>query len=170
MGFDQKNCPALKDLLQVGGLVDIFRANFPRKNEYTFYRASCAPSRLDRFYSSVSILDKVQSVCHIASLSDHCGIKLRLQVNITRTVLPKQERRTYWKLNCAILNDEDFLPSFKLLWEKIVKFRQNYQDIADWWDMLAKPEIKDFCIGFSIQRRVRREDVTLLPKFGIREA
>ena len=91
-------------------------------------------------------------------------------MNITRTVLPKQERRTYWKLNCAILNDEDFLPSFKLLWEKIVKFRQNYQDIADWWDMLAKPEIKDFCIGFSIQRRVRREDVTLLPKFGIREA
>ena len=59
VGFAQKNCPALKDLLQVGGLVDIFRANFPRKNEYTFYRASCAPSRLDRFYSSVSILDKV---------------------------------------------------------------------------------------------------------------
>ena len=54
-------------------------------------------------------------------------------------------------------NTMDFLPSFKIFWEKIIKFRQNYQDIADWWDMLAKPEIKDFCIGFSIQRRVRRE-------------
>ena len=95
------------------------------------------------------MLEKVQSVCHIASLSDHCGIKMRLQVNITRTVLPKKERRTYWKLNCAILNDEDFLPSFKLLWEKIVKFRQNYQDIADWWDICAKPSIKNFCMAVS---------------------
>ena len=157
VGFAQKNCPALKDLLAVAGLVDIFRGKFPRKQEYTFYRASCAPSRLDRFYSPTSLMDKVQRVCHIASLSDHCGTMLSLKVNITRTALPPKSRRTYWKLNCAILNDEDFLPSFKLFWENLVKFRRNFQDIAEWWDKLAKPEIKDFCIGFSIQRKFRRE-------------
>ena len=157
VGFAQKNCPALKDLVQVGGFVDIFRAKFPRKYEYTFYRASCASSRLDRFYSSASLMDSVLSVCHIASLSDHCGTEFRIQVNISKIVLPKQERRTYWKLNCAILNEEDFLPSFKLFWENIVKDRKNFQDIAEWWDKLAKPEIKDFCIGFSIQRKLREE-------------
>ena len=38
-----------------------------------------------------------------------------------------------------------------------MKFRKNFQDIAEWWDKLAKTEIKDFCIGFSIQRKLRRE-------------
>ena len=102
-------------------------------------------------------MDKVLSVGHVASLSDHCGTKFRLQVNINKTVLAKHERRTYWKLNCAILNDEEYLPSFKLFWENIVKFRKRFRDIAEWWDKLAKPEIKDFCIGFSIQRKLRRE-------------
>ena len=44
-----------------------------------------------------------------------------------------------------------------MLWERILKYRQNFSDIAEWWDKLAKPEIKDFCIGFSTQRKLRRD-------------
>ena len=158
VGFNQKKCPALEDLVQVAGLADFFRAHFPRKQEYTFFRASCAPSRLDRFYGSVKLVGDVVSVSHIASLSDHCGILVRIKMEIEKTVLPNCQRRTYWKLNAAIMEDKEFLPSFTLLWEKILKYRQGFLDIAEWWDKLAKPEIKDLCIGFSIQRKLRRDD------------
>ena len=30
-------------------------------------------------------------------------------------------------------------------------------DIADWWDICAKPAIKRFCIAYSIQRKLRRD-------------
>ena len=94
---------------------------------------------------------------HIASLSDHCGILVRIKLYIERTALPTVQRRTYWKLNTAILDEGDFIPSFTLLWERMLKYRQIFPDIAEWWDKLAKPEIKDFCIGFSIQRKLRRD-------------
>ena len=156
-GFNQKKCPALEDLVRVADLADIFRSKFPRKQEFSFFRASCAPSRLDRFYASAKLLSDVVSVSHKASLSDHCGIMIRMKVHIEQTALPSVQRRTYWKLNAAILDDEEFGPSFTLLWEKILKYRKNFSDIAEWWDNVAKPEIKDFCIGFSIQRKLRRD-------------
>ena len=157
VGFNQKKCPALEDLVRVVDLADIFRSQFPRKQEFSFFRASCAPSRLDRFYASAKLVSDVISVSHKASLSDHCGIMVRMKVRIEKTALQTFQRRTYWKLNAAILEDGEFVPSFTLLWERILKYRQNFSDIAEWWDKLAKPEIKDFCIGFSIQRKLRRD-------------
>ena len=144
-------------LVKTAHLVDSFRAQFPGKQEFTFFRASCAPSRLDRFYASAGLVREVLSVSHVASLSDHCGIKLRIKLYIEKNVLPTFARRTYWKLNTAILDDKEFIPSFKVLWGKILKCRSDFLDIAEWWDKLAKPEIKDFCIGFSIQRKFRRD-------------
>ena len=35
--------------------------------------------------------------------------------------------------------------------------RSEFLDIAKWWDKLTKPEIRDFCIGFSKQRKLRRD-------------
>ena len=157
VGFNQKKCLALEDLVRVADLKDIFRYQFPRKQEFTFFRASCAPSRLDRVYASAKLVNEVVAVSHIASLSDHCGILVRIKLYIERTALPTVQRRTYWKLNTAILDDRDFIPSFTLLWERMLKYRQIFPDIAEWWDKLAKPEIKDFCIGFSIQRKLRRD-------------
>ena len=157
IGFEQKKCPALGDLVRVADMVDIFRIQFLRKQEFTFFRASCAPSRLDRFYLSAGLVGEVLGVSHVASLSDHCGIKLRVKMNIEKDVLPTFKRRTYWKLNTAILEENDFLPNFKQFSERILKYRCDFVDIAEWWDKLAKPEIKDFCIGFSVQRTLRRD-------------
>ena len=157
IGFDQKKCPALGDLVLAVGLVDSFRAKFPTKKEFTFFRASCAPSRLDRFYTSAGLMKEVHSVNHVASLSDHCGIKLRISLCVDKNVLPTSVRGTYWKLNSLILDDKEFLPSFTLFWDRILKYRSEFLDIAEWWDKLAKPEIRDFCIGFSKQRKLRRD-------------
>jgi len=157
IGFSQKKCSALEDLVKAAKLVDTFRVKFPYKEEFTFFRAGCAPSRLDRFYVSAELMGEVLSVSHVASLSDHCGIKMRIEMHVDRAVITSSRRATYWKLNTAILDDQDFLPSFTSLWKSILRQRPNFPDIAEWWDKLAKPEIKDFCIGFSIQRSRRRD-------------
>ena len=137
VGFSQKRCPALEDLVKAAKLVDTFRGKFPNKQEFTFFRAGSAPSRLYRFYVSADLVSEVLSMSHVASLSDHCGIKLRIVMHVDRAVLISTRRKTYWKLNTAILDDQDFLPSFTTMWESILKYRQHFLDIADWWDKLA---------------------------------
>ena len=157
-GFAQKVCPALRDLVSTCDLCDVFRHEFPRKEEFTFFRAGKAPSRLDRFYISRSLVEGISGIQHVASLSDHCGVQMSLWLNVNHVYLPRNSRRTYWKLNTSILNDEEFLPSFVALWSEISKTKDQFEDCAEWWDKWAKPEIKDFCIGFSIHRKRRRDD------------
>ena len=156
VGFNQKFCPSLKDLVNTASLTDVFRQKYPRSSEFTFFRAGRAPSRLDRFYLSSGLVGGLIDVSHIASLSDHCGVRMELQLCIEHLQVPKVERSTYWKLNTAILNEEDFLPHFIPAWRRMLDSRDKYMDIADWWDRLAKPEIKNFCIAYSINRKIQR--------------
>ena len=158
VGFGQKVSPALKDLVKSYDLCDAFRQKFPRTEEFTFFRVGKAPSRLDRFYISRSLVMGLSEPQHVASLSDHCGIQIKLTLSLELKSLPKNPRRTYWKLNNSILEDEEFLPSFIAMWANISKIKSQFIDCAEWWDKCAKPEIKDFCIGFSINRKRRRDD------------
>jgi hypothetical protein len=48
-GFMQKRCPQLDDLVKGKNVHDIFRRLHPDAKEYTFFRASAAPSRLVGF-------------------------------------------------------------------------------------------------------------------------
>ena len=52
-------------------------------------------------------------------------------------------------MNTTILQDEEFLPNFAEFYRKIQLEITSYNDIAEWWDLLAKPAIKEFCIGVS---------------------
>ena len=122
--------------------------------------AGRAASRLDRFYTSLN-LSESSRVTHIASLSDHCGTLLKISLNLKLISRPIVRRKTYWKLNTAILHEEDFLPSFKNFWKDISKSKSLYSDIADWWDMVAKPEIKQFCVTFSRVRGHKRNDTLM---------
>ena len=155
-GFAQKFSPALKDLINSASMKDVFRSSYPRLEEYTFFRAGKAPSRLDRFYISSEIFDSLTAVSHVASLSDHCGVKMVLKLNIEHLDIPKPQRSTYWKLNNSILVEEDFMSSFGLFWRSILRSKTSFVDISEWWDKHAKPNIKDFCIGFSINRKIQR--------------
>ena len=56
------------------------------------------------------------------------------------------------------MNDDDFLPSFSSFWSEILKSVISSGDIADWWDNVAKPAIKQFCISYSKQRKSARRD------------
>ena len=157
-GYNQKRCPQLSSLITGKKLHDAFRHMYPITKDYTFFRTSSAPSRLDRFYLSEEILKNVYSVKHVASLSDHCGVLLDMACDNLYQSVRKLTFDTYWKLNVKILKDEDFRDNFAAVWEKIKLDKKNYADIADWWDFKAKPIIKAFCYDFSKQRKHRRND------------
>ena len=127
-------------------LHDIFRHLHPRTKEFTFFRTNCAPSRLDRFYLSHEYIKEVNLIEHVASLSDHCGVLLEMRFR--NVVLPKIKSGslTYWKLNTRILKDEDFLENFAALWEFLKLKQNNFTDKADWWNEVAKPNIKEFLL------------------------
>ena len=143
-GFNQKKCPQLSDLVAAKNLQDVFRNVNPRTKEFTFFRTNCAPSRLDRFYLSHGLLQEVNLIQHVASLSDHCGVLLEIRVKNVVFSKRKATSITYWKLNTRILKDEDFLDNFAALWELLKQKQNDFPDIADWWNEEAKPNIKDF--------------------------
>ena len=158
-GFQQKTCVQLSDLVKAKKLQDVFRHCHPNAKEFTFFRANAAPSRLDRFYLSCDMLQGVNLVEHVASLSDHCGVLAELVLqDIGDTHIKKSFHETYWKLNASILKDEDFLDNFTDVWTELKTKQGDYEDIADWWDLEAKPNIKEFCIQFSRERNLRRSD------------
>ena len=103
------------------------------------------------------------NVIHFASLADHCGVNLNVTLHLQlQSPLPTKDGvNSYWKLNTAILLDENFLPCFKGFWKEISNDISSYPDVADWWDSLAKPKIKNFCISFSINRKEQRTQTKL---------
>ena len=117
-GFNQKYCVSLKDLVVGCGLVDAFRFEFPQKQEYTFFRPGVAASRLDRFYVPRQLSNSLH-VSHLPSLSDHCATLLKIKLGVNFKCSAKLRRTTYWKLNTSILEEEEFVTSFKGLWNEI---------------------------------------------------
>ena len=149
-------CVQLSYLIRVKNLKDVFRSLHPNS---TVFRTSAAPSRLDRFYLPSDQLVKVGQVEHVALLSDHCGVVMELKIkDITTCYINREGRKTYWKLNNANLKDDEFLSNFSDLWCWLKSLKPSYSDIADWWDIVAKPSIKDFCLLFSNRRSNRRKD------------
>ena len=83
VGFQSKKCKELADIVASFDLVDSFRALHPHKQEFTFYRPGNAASRLDKFYISSKLRPLVLSCSHHPSLSDHRGVKMVLDLELT---------------------------------------------------------------------------------------
>ena len=148
--FKDKKCPALKELVENFEYSDAYSHLNPMGSDFSFCRPKCAASCLDRFYTPTSLLNCVKSVTYHASLSDHkyCVMLIELP-SIVKNSDPPASKSPYWKLNTSNLKDEDFLENFSKMYSKLQTKIQEYNDIACWWDMCAKPAIKNFCIGVS---------------------
>jgi exonuclease III len=148
--FSDKKCPALTDLVRGFNYADAFRIVKPNAVEFTFHRPKCAASRLDRFYVPQYLLPHVQDVHHHASLSDHHYGILELELASLESVSPPpRSKQLYWKLNTNTLQDEDFMENFTDLYNKVKSEMASYEDIAAWWDCVAKPAFKHFCMDVS---------------------
>ena len=83
---------------------------------------------------------------HVASLSDHCGVLIDMSFQNLNQHRKLSSRQSYWKLNVSILEDEDFEGNFVSLWTKLKLKQASFSDIADWWEIEAKPAIREFCL------------------------
>ena len=167
-GFTTKQCEALKSLVQCERLVDCYIHIHDGTQEFTFHRPGKAKSRLDRFYVSQGLAPSIIKVEHIPSLSDHLGVLLQLNLDVNINRVQSERNFSFWKLNNQILKDDEFLPSFKALWDFLLKSIDDYNDIADWWDIMAKPQIKHFCIAFSSYRKDKRNQTKQMLLYSLK--
>ena len=154
--FNEKYSKDLDNLVKHFNYSDAYRIQNPNKNEFTFHRASCAPSRLDRVYLPPHLVHRLITVTHQPGLADHWGVHTELDIEISRIQLPPRPKTSHWKLNTSILSDESFLPQFTSLFTNLQEEQAAFEDAADWWDMFAKPALITFCKSISVALAKKR--------------
>jgi hypothetical protein len=65
---------------------------------------------------------------------------------------------SYWKLNVTALQDPDFLPQFTDMWQHLHQAKLPGSCPALWWEEVAKPACRNFCISFSKMAAHRRRE------------
>ena len=163
--FDDRKSQDLINILKEFSLVDAFRHLHGRKKQFTWQgRDGASASRLDRFYVPDWMAKNIVSMSHHAGSSDHKFGLLELELkNVERLPAKHHFESGYWKLNTAVLEDKDFQLNFSMLWQELLEEQGKFGDLADWWDVLAKKEIRMFLQHFSAARsRTRRQLKELL--------
>ena len=52
-------------------------------------------------------------------------------------------------MNVSLLDNKDFHDQFNVLYERLSSLIDEYDDVAQWWEELAKPQSTYFCKDFS---------------------
>ena len=161
--YHQKRSPPLAALVADSHLTDAFLHLHPDgPPSFTFGRRSSAAARLDRAYLSPVFTGHLLAASHHPSLSDHAALFVTLAGSLQSSP-PTQKPFSYWKLNTSLLSDEDFLPTFTVMWNNLLAGRPLGACPAEWWESSGKPACRDFCIRFSkLAAHRRREKVAFL--------
>jgi exonuclease III len=155
-----KHSAALERLITRNGYKDAFRLLHPGQQEFTWARRGLAASRLDRLYLPPLLEASVRGVGHIPTTSDHMAIRASLDLAALGLRPPERVRGEsfYWKLNVSVLQDEAFGPAFRAAWQHLLETsKPERQNPATWWEEVAKPAIRGFCIDFSKKLAERRK-------------
>jgi len=166
--FPVKRSPSLEALVAQFHLTDAFLALHHRQS-FTFQRHGSASSRLDRAYLTPVFTHQLLEVSHLPSLSDHAALVVVLAGDLHRAPPPPRPS-SYWKLNTSLLSNEDFLPSFTIMWQSLLDRRPRGACPADWWEDFAKPACRDFCIAYSKTAAHRRRELAAFLHSGLRAA
>ena len=145
--FENKNCPALSELVRLFSYSDIFRILHGSALEFTYSNPGSFPSRLDRVYFPPAWISNLVSVRHHASLSDHKFVFVKIKH--VKPMPASNFQSHYWKLNTSVLKDEDFMPNFEFLWRHLVEKTGTFSSISDWWEDCAKRGMVHFLKKFS---------------------
>lgn len=144
-------CQGLQQLVDKMKLTDV--SNHVLKNiNFTFFRGSSA-SRLDRFYFSNGMLDRIKEVKTVPlAFSDHHSVIVKLNINQKPTITSLKQ--SYWKLNSVLLNNDDLAEQYQHKLEA-VKNRQKYQsDFNKWWNDDFKNSTRSFYKSYTINRNI----------------
>ena len=78
--FGLKSSDSLAAIVSNFDMSDVFTYLHPRRQEFTYQRASVSRSRLDRVYVSAGLLPKILRLSHEPGLSDHSVVVADLQL------------------------------------------------------------------------------------------
>ena len=155
--FTAKLSKVFRRLVSQAQYIDCFRSLDQAAREYTFHRGEhIAQSRLDRVYAPPHLANKILTTCHKASVSDHCRVETVFNIE-TGQSSRRSRCSGFWKLNTSLLENEDFYVQFNILYERLSSLKDEYDDIAQWWEVLTKPSIAKFCKDFSYQLTQERK-------------
>lgn len=142
-GRPQKNNLIIEFLIN-NNLTDIWRVRNPGIKSFSWFKPNGAcKSRIDYWLGSDNILNHtVKVVMSNAPLSDHCFIELCLESEIRQS-----NKRTYWKFNAKLLQNQDYCNIVKKIIKDIMADRLIVGYISKW--EFIKFKIREFSIQFS---------------------
>lgn len=139
----------LKSLISQFSLVDGFRHCNPGKEGVTWQNSRGSKSRIDYFFVSRS-LSLVSSTVSPVWFSDHHSLALVVSFKVPVF------GRGFWKLNCDILREKDFIEQFAFFYKEWVDLKKYYSSVIDWWEGV-KVKIKVLAQGYCRARAVRNK-------------
>lgn len=148
----------LREISHIHQVGDIFRFLYPKTQEFTFTRTfknETISSRLDRVYSSKTLLQCITKFNHVSSsFSDHNYIKFQMDLS---AVSGLSYGTGYWKCNTSVLAEEPFTAALERLWYDELALR--YPRDGKWWEF-CKGRFKKLIISYSKTKRHKfRENV-----------
>lgn len=150
-GAQQKLCWELWVLERGCGLVDCFWVLYPEVPFFTCALPHVSASRVDRAYVLEGWAERLGRVTHIPRLSDHSALVVDMEGGEGRFVLPGVQagrgsgRSRFWKLNCVVLRDEDFVVEMEELVERWRGRKEKFTNLSDWWDLGIKLAVGVLC-------------------------
>ena len=131
---------ALKRILTTFKYKDIY-SSYKSNPPYTYYRQNYA-SRLDRIYLS-KLFSNIKDInTYPASFSDHLCVCVTLEIS-TQIQVAKPR----WRLNVSLLGIDTVKSNFYIIWSHLLRRKHMYPNLIQWWDLLAKPQIKQYYIN-----------------------
>ena len=167
----QKKSKELKALVSTNKLIDSYRFFHPHQPGYTFIRNNSA-SRIDYLFLPVSEGSNIVNVDLVpVPASDHIAVCVDIKINGNQTFKKAKHKGNYWKLNNEILCHPDFEENFLILYSKLLNKKAQFNEITEWWEVCAKPEITKFLKIFSrslaLERNQTKEGFYFMLKLAI---
>jgi len=134
------------------GYKDAYRVLHPCEKRFSWHKAGKAASRLDRLYLPEVFEATPRMARYIPTTSDHSAFLLKLEAAaLGLRMQPEARGRSfYWKFNSSLLQQEDFLPSFRRTWDQLEATAEDHPGgPAGWWEETAKPGMVSFCKFFA---------------------
>ena len=139
--YDAPDTRAFRNVFSTPPLTDLFRQKCPASLQFTYYsHSSNSSSRIDRAYSSSTLLHLIHSFEHIpliSAISDHSfGTRVEIRNKHLRA-LPND----LWRFNTSNLRKPAVASAMKMICHQFLS--QENRPI-DWWDSF-KNKITNFC-------------------------
>ena len=153
VAFEKKDITKLvQDLCVECHLIVIWRIKHPEERAFT-WRNPKASIRLDFWLISDSLQDYVENIKIVPCIkSDHSAVSLHLKKLENST---EMRGRGYWKLNSSLLDDTEFIQSFRQDWNKWL-IQNTFTSSRMKWEFL-KYKIRYICIKFSSKGKKERD-------------